>query len=123
MNSELVGKLAMFRSSVVMESVRAGKRRSILESIRPISRQAPVDESGRFWAIGSTPFESWRSSPTAGRAATRRSASPAKDVLSYRQSTMSVELIADAIGVPVWALVPVALAAAAVLVFLSLIHI
>ena len=27
---------------------------------------------------------------------------------------MSVELIADAIGVPVWALVPVALAAAAV---------
>ena len=31
---------------------------------------------------------------------------------------MSVELIADAIGVPVWALVPVALAAAAVLVFI-----
>ena len=31
---------------------------------------------------------------------------------------MSVELIADVIGVPVWALVPVALAAAAVLVFI-----
>ena len=31
---------------------------------------------------------------------------------------MDVELIADAIGVPVWALVPMALAAAAVLVFI-----
>ena len=102
------------------ESVRAGK---LLENDSLISSQfAQYDiPRGALWigAGASGPVvRIWAILPTAGRAATRRSASPAKDVLSYRQSTMSVELIADAIGVPVWALVPVALAAAAVLVFI-----